>query len=313
MKTIVITGATGLIGRELVGKLAARGDTVIALVRDPARAKPIERDGVELVRADLEHAGPWCDRIDGADAIVHLAGEPIAAKRWDARQKQILRDSRIESGRTIVEAIAKAHAKPSVIVGASGVDYYPFAHGDGEFADDPVTESDPPGDDFLARLCVAWEREVLAAETHGVRAACMRTGIVLAASGGALAQMSTPFKFFAGGKIGSGRQFVSWIHVDDVVAAYIAAIDDARFRGAFNLVAGSVHNAELAQAIGHAMHRPAIVPVPAFALKLAVGELARSILNGRNVVPAKLRELDFAFLHPDLADAVACSLGHGHA
>src|SRR6202012_5432283 len=154
---------------------------------------------------DLEHAGPWCDRIDGADAVLHLAGEPIAGKRWDARQKQLLRDSRIESGRTIGEAIAKAVKKPSVIASASGVDYYPFDHGEGDFAGDPVTEADPPGDDFLARLCVAWEREVLAAETHGVRAVCMRTGIVLAPHGGALDRMALPFKLFAGGRIGSGR------------------------------------------------------------------------------------------------------------
>jgi hypothetical protein len=310
MKTIIITGATGLIGRTLAGKLVARGDKVIALVRDPSRAK---LDGAELVRADLEHAGPWCARIDGADAVVHLAGEPIAGKRWDARQKQILRDSRVESGRTIVEAIAKASHKPAVIVGASGVDYYPFDHGEGEFAGDVVTEADPPGETFLARLCVAWEREVLAAETHGVRAVCLRTGIVLAPHGGALDRMALPFKFFAGGKIGSGRQLVSWIELDDIVAAYLAAIDDARYRGPINAVAGSVTNAEFAHAIGHALHRPAVVPVPAFALKLAVGELAESILNGRNVVPAKLRELGFAFLHADLADALACSLGHKHA
>jgi uncharacterized protein (TIGR01777 family) len=306
---IVITGASGLIGRALVGRLAARGDTIIALVRDPSRAS---LDGAELVRAELEHAGPWCDVIDGADAIVHLAGEPIAGKRWDARQKQILRDSRVESGRTIVEAIAKATRKPAVIVGASGVDYYPFDHGEGDFAGDEVTEIDPPGDTFLARLCVAWEREVLAAEMHGVRAACMRTGIVLAPHGGALAKLSTPFRFFAGGKIGSGHQLVSWIQLDDVVAAYLAAIDDARYRGAINAVAGSVTNADFARAIGRALHRPALVPVPAFALKLAVGELADSILNGRHVVPARLRELGFTFLHPDLADALACSLDHGH-
>jgi uncharacterized protein (TIGR01777 family) len=307
---IVVTGATGLIGRALVQKLAARGDRVIALVRDPSRAK---LEHVELVRADLEHAGPWCDCIDGADAVIHLAGEPIAGKRWDARQKQILRDSRVESGRTIVEAIASAAKKPRAIIGASGVDYYPFDHGEGEFADEPVTEIDPPGDGFLARLCVAWEREVLAAETHGVRAVCMRTGIVLAPDGGALARMTTPFKLFAGGKIGSGRQRVSWIQLDDIVAAYLAAIDDARYRGAINAVAGSVANADFARAIGRVLHRPALVPVPAFAIKLAAGgELAESILNGRNVVPAKLRELGFAFLHPDVADALACSLGHAH-
>jgi uncharacterized protein len=234
---IVITGGTGLIGRALIASLLARGDRVTALVRDRERAR---LPGATIVQADLETPGPWCD---GADAVVHLAGEPIAGKRWDARQKQLLRDSRIETARNLVEAIAKASAKPRVIVGASGVDYYPPALGMNGFDDDPVTEADPPGDDFLARLCVRWEAEIAAASAHGVRTVAMRTGLVLAPGGGALARMAAPFRWFAGGPIGSGRQYVSWIQLDDVIAAYLAAIDDERFAGPINLVAGSVRNA----------------------------------------------------------------------
>jgi hypothetical protein len=304
---IIVTGATGYIGHALVAHLLEREHQVVALVRDPGRAK---LGAARLVRADLEIAGPWCDELDGADAVIHLAGEPVAGKRWDARQKQLLRDSRIETTRSIVEAIAKAAHKPRVLACASGIDYYPFALGLSGFDDDEVTESDPPGDDFLARLCASWEAEARAATSHGVRVCSMRTGLVLGGSGGALARMKRPFEWFAGGRIGSGRQLVSWIHRDDVIAAYIAALDDDRFSGPINLVAGSVRNAELARAIGHALHRPSWVPVPAFALRLAVGELAESILHGRNVVPEKLRRMGFSFAHPDLADALACSVGH---
>jgi uncharacterized protein (TIGR01777 family) len=306
---ILVTGATGFIGAPLVAKLLERGDTVTALVRDPDRARA-KLGAAKLVRAELEAPGAWCDELDGADAVIHLAGEPIAGKRWDARQKQLLRDSRVETARNVVEAIGKASKRPRVLVGASGVDIDPHALGVVDFDDDPVTEADPPGDDFLARLCVRWEAEIAAAERFGVRTASMRTGLVLAAGGGALARMATPFALFVGGRIGNGRQLVSWIHRDDAIAAYIAALDDDRFVGPINLVAGSVRNAELARAIGRALHRPSWVPVPAFALRLAVGELAESILHGRNVVPDKLRRLGFSFAHPDLTDAIACSLGH---
>ena len=304
---VVVTGATGYIGQPLVAHLLGRDHRVVALVRDPDRAK---LGAATLVRADLETPGSWCDELAGADAVIHLAGEPIAGKRWDAQQKQLLRDSRIETTRTIVEAIAKAREKPRVLACASGVDYYPFALGVDDFDDDEVTETDPPGDDFLARLCTSWEAEARTATAHGVRVCAMRTGLVLGGGGGALARMKQPFAWFVGGRIGSGQQFVSWIHRDDVVAVYAAALEDERYTGPINLVAGSVRNAELARAIGHALRRPAIVPVPAFAIRLAVGELAESLLHGRNVVPARLRELGFGFAHPDLADALACSHGH---
>jgi uncharacterized protein len=300
---VAITGATGFIGRPLVAALQARGDEVVAFTRDPARAGLL---GVRLVEADLEQAGPWQDAIAGCDAVINLAGEPVAGKRWDARQKQRLRDSRVETTQNLIAAIAKAEVRPRVLVSASGADYYPFAMAEvADFDDDEVTEADPAGEDFLARLCKAWEAEAVTAEPLGVRVVTMRTGLVLGAHGGALAKMTTPFKLFAGGRIGSGRQWMTWIHLDDAVAAYLAALDDARYRGPINLVTDSIRNAEFSKQLGRVLHRPSWLPVPAFALRAAVGEIAETLLNGRRVVPAKLRELGFAWKHPELREALA--------
>jgi len=301
---IGITGATGFIGKPLVAALQARGDEVVAFTRDPARA---QLQGVRLVQADLEQTGAWQDAVAGLDAVINLAGEPIAGKRWDARQKQRLRDSRVETTQNLVEAIAKAEPRPRVLVSASGADYYPFAIADvSGFDDDEVTEADPAGEDFLGRLCKAWEAEAFTAEPLGVRVVTMRTGIVLG-HGGALAKMTTPFKLFAGGRIGSGQQWMAWIHLDDAVAAYLAAIDDARYRGPINLVTDSIRNADFAKQLGAVLHRPSWLPVPAFALKAAVGELAEALLQGRRVVPARLRELGFVWKHPELGEALAAT------
>ena len=300
---VAVTGATGFIGTALVEKLRGRGDAVTVLTRDPDRARRTLGD-VTAIRAGLEGPGEWWAAIDGIDGVVHLAGEPIAGKRWDARQKQIIRDSRVESTRSIVEAIAKAAVKPKVLVSASGADYYPFAIGMTDFDDDAVIESDLAGDTFLSRLCRDWEKEALAAETLGVRVVCMRTGLVIGPGGG-LGKMTTPFKLFVGGRIGSGRQWMSWIQRDDAVAAYVAALTDGRYSGPINLVTDSVRNAQFAHTLGKVLHRPSWLPVPAFALRAAVGELSEAILNGRRVVPKRLLDLGFTWSHRDLADALA--------
>jgi uncharacterized protein (TIGR01777 family) len=278
---IVVTGATGFIGHALVAHLRARGDEVV----------PLSRSG----GADLELQGPWMDAIDGADGVVHLAGEPIAAKRWDARRKQIIRDSRVEGTRNLVLAIERARMRPRVLASASGVDYYAYDSGPSGFDDDEVTEADPPGDEFLARVCRDWEAEARGAETHGVRVAILRCGLVLSRDGGALARMKPP-----AGRIGSGRQWLSWIHRADVVAAYTSALDDDRYRGPINAVTESTRQANFA----HALPGPRFLPVPAFAVRAAVGELAEALLHGRRVVPAKLRELGFAWKHSTLAGAL---------
>ena len=304
---VVVTGATGFIGTSLVAALRAAGHAVTALTRDADRARRVLGDAT-CVTADLQSAGPWTSAIAGAAAIVHLAGEPIAGRRWDARYKQRLRDSRVETTRTLVEAIAAlpAASRPRALIASSGIDYYPFAPDarDTEFDDDEVTERDPPGDSFLARLCRDLEAEARAAEGLGVRVVCMRTGLVLG-PGGALARMTTPFRMFVGGPIGSGRQWVSWIHRDDTVRAYVAAVADDRYTGPINLVTDSIRNADFARALGAALGRPSWLPVPGFALRAALGELADHALHGRRAVPARLRALGFPWTYPTLAAALA--------
>lgn len=303
-RTIAVTGATGFIGTALVAARKAAGDAVVVLSRDADRARRALGD-VTAVTCDLQSPGPWTAALAGAAAIVHLAGEPVAARRWDARQKQRLRDSRVEATRTLVEAIAAlpAQARPRTLIAASGTDYYPFAP-DTEFDDDEVTEAQGPGDSFLSRLCRDWEAEARAASALGVRVVNLRLGVVLG-PGGALARLTTPFRLFVGGPIGSGRQWVSWIHRDDAVRAITAALADDRYTGPINLVTASVRNAELARALGKVLGRPSWLPVPGFAVRAALGELADYVLHGRRVVPRRLQELGFAWTYPDLAAALA--------
>ncbi len=306
---VVITGATGFIGQALVPALLVRGDEVVALSRDAERARAQLGAGVTAVTADLEAPGAWTAALAGAGSVVHLAGEPVAAKRWNARQRQVIRDSRVETTRTIVEAIGALPAgeRPGSLISASGTDFYPFA-GDGvPLDDDEVTEADPPGDTFLARVCRDWEAEAGAAERHGVRVAMMRTGLVLGGGGG-LAKMTTPFKLFAGGPIGSGRQWLPWIHRADAAAAYAAAVHDELYRGPINLVTDSVRNRDFARALGAALHRPSWLPVPGLAVRAVAGELAEYLLHGRRVVPARLRALGFAWQHPALDGALEAAL-----
>lgn len=303
---VVVTGATGFVGAPLVAALAKRGDAVIALVRDAARAKERLGDAADVVAAELETPGAWQQRLAGADAIVNLAGEPIAAKRWDARQKQVIRDSRVESTRVLVEAIAALAegARPRVLVTASGIDYYPAA-APGYDDEDEVTEADPPADTFLGRVCRDWEREAAVAEPLGVRVARLRLGMVLAPGGGALARMTAAFRKHAGGKLGSGRQWVSWIHRDDVIGIVLAALGDAAYTGPLNAVAPeTIRNAQLAKALGLALAKPSWLPAPGFAIKLALGEFAEAVLTGRRAVPKRLSEIGYAWKHPTLAEAL---------
>jgi uncharacterized protein (TIGR01777 family) len=305
---VLITGATGMIGVPLVKVLKDRGDQVIALSRDAARAKAKLGD-VTCVTAELENPGPWCDELGNADAVIHLAGEAAGDKRWDAQQKQRIRDSRTESTRVIVEAIGKlpVDKRPKILLSASGVDYYPYAIiGLGDEED--VTEIDPPGEEFLARVCRDWEKEAFVAESLGLRVAAMRIGLVLGA-GLAMRRLTKPFRWFVGGRIGSGEQWLSWIDVRDVVSLFVKALDDERYRGPINAVTESVRQREFAKLVGKAVHRPSFMPAPGFGVKIIAGEFAEVILNGRRVVPAKLKKLGFVFEHADLAaslrDAVA--------
>jgi hypothetical protein len=311
-KRVFITGGTGFIGSGLVAALCERGDEVIVLSRDAARARAGLPAGAVAVEGDPGlGGGPWQRHLAGVDAVVHLAGAPVAARRWDAHYKQILRDSRVESTRHVVEGIAALPEaeRPRVLVSASGADYYPGFDGGGVGDDDDITERAPAGDSFLARVCVSWEAEARAAEASGVRVVCMRTPLVLG-HGGALERMLLPFKLFAGGPVGHGKQWVTWIHIEDAVRAYLFAIDEPSLRGPVNMSAPEpVRFKALAGALGKTLRRPSWLPVPGFAVKAAVGELSEYLLLGRRAVPAALLAHGFAFRYPTLEPALRDLLG----
>jgi uncharacterized protein len=307
---VFFTGGTGFIGSALVAALRERGDAAVVLTRDPGKARRRLPAGVELVEGDPTEAGAWQQSLAGCSAVINLAGASLGARRWNAHYKQILRDSRVDSTRFVVEGIGALDPadRPGVLLSASGTDYYPFADdldAVGRDEDEPVTEEIAPGDSSLARLCRAWESEARAAELHDVRVVLMRTAVVLGEAG-ALDKLSLPFKFFAGGRVGSGTQWFSWIHLRDVVRAYLFALDTPGLGGAVNLVApGNVRNAELARALGAAMHRPSWIPVPGFAVRAAVGEFADYVLHGRRAVPARLEQAGFRFDFPEIDAALA--------
>ena len=297
---ITITGATGVIGAALVRELSARGDEVIALSRNPERARAAL--GVDAVAWDplAEPAPPVA--LSGRDAIVHLAGENVA-QRWTGEHKRAIRDSRVIGTRNLVAGLRDAEERPGVLVSGSAVGYY------GPHGDEPIDEDAPPGQDFLAQVCVEWEREAQAGAELGLRVAQMRTGVVLDAQGGALAKMLPPFRLGLGGPVAGGRQYMAWIHGEDVTGLLMAALDDDRWIGPFNTTAPDpVTNAAFARALGRALHRPALAPVPGLAIKLRYGEMAEIITTGARVLPAKALVLGYQFRYPMLAEALAAAL-----
>jgi uncharacterized protein (TIGR01777 family) len=243
-------------------------------------------------------SGPWASVLEGAAALINLSGESLAAKRWSPARKAQLRDSRIRATRSLAAALKTTTTPPPVFVSGSAVGYY------GASDDTPLTETSPAGNDFLAQLCQDWEREALAAARPDVRIVLLRTGIVLERSGGALPQMMLPFRFFAGGKIGSGRQYVSWIHRLDWIEIVRWLVQAPEVSGPVNATAPEpVTNKTLTKAIGRAMRRPALVPVPRFALKIVVGELADSLLTGQRALPAVAQKNGYHFRYPDIDQA----------
>ena len=295
---IVIAGGSGLLGTRLADACAAEGHTVVILTRGRGSHTPAGRERVDWT-PDGE-SGSWAARIDGADAVINLAGESIAGKRWSAAQKQRILESRVLATRSLATAIARAATPPRVFVSGSAVGYY------GPRDDEPVTEITPAGSDFLARVCVEWETEAQRAASARTRVVCIRTGLVLSLRGGALPQMLPPFRFGAGGPVGSGRQYWSWIHIDDWVEVARWAITNGGVSDAINVTAPEpVSNAEFARALGRAMHRPAFMPAPAFALRLLLGEMADGLLlSGQRAIPAKATRLGFTFKYARLDDAL---------
>lgn len=300
MMRVTVTGATGLIGTRLVAALRERGDEVTVLSRAPDRARAAL--GVDAVAWDPSEPAP-ASALNGRDGVVHLAGEPVA-QRWTEKARRRIRESRSAGTANLVAGLRAAQPRPGVLVSASGIDYY------GARGDEPVDESAPAGHDFLAEVVTAWEAAADAAGELDVRVVKLRTAAVLDRSGGALAKMLPPFRLGVGGPVAGGRQYMPWIHVDDLVGMYLAALDDPRWSGPVNACAPeSVTNREFSKALGRALHRPALAPVPALALKLLYGDMARIVTAGRRAVPARATELGYDFRHPDLDEALRSALG----
>jgi uncharacterized protein (TIGR01777 family) len=295
---VTLTGATGLIGGKLVAALHERGDEVTVLTRDPGKAGR----GVQPYAWDPQAGPAPAAALEGRDAVVHLAGEKVD-QRWSGDAKRRIHDSREQGTRNLVEGMRAASERPGALVSSSAVGYY------GPHGTEPVPETTPPGDDFLARVCVTWEGEAAKAGELGVRVVHVRTGVVLAHGGGALSKMLPFFKTGVGGPVAGGRQYMPWVHVDDVVGIYLQAIDDGRWSGPVNATAPEpVTNATFSKALGRVLHRPAILPVPAFAIRLLYGEMAEIVTNGQNAVPERTTALGYRHRHPDLDQALKSAL-----
>ncbi len=306
---ILITGGTGLIGRALSADLAADGHDVIVLSRSPERAQDLPA-AVRAERWDARTADGWAHLADGADAIVNLAGANLAGtsfipSRWTVDRKRIIRESRIQAGQAVVEAVEQVGTKPSVVIQASGIGYYGFT------GDERLDEDASPGDDYLAQLASRdWEPSTEALEGMGVRRVIIRTGAVLDRHEGALPRLLLQYQLFVGGPIGGGKQWLSWIHLADEVAAIRFLIERQDASGPFNLTAPEPKtNAEFGRALGRVMGRPSFMPIPAFPLRWALGEISSVVLEGQRVIPRKLLDLGFEFRFPVAEAALKDVLG----
>jgi uncharacterized protein (TIGR01777 family) len=298
---VALTGASGFIGSRLVAQLVDRGDSVVALSRDPERARA--RLGVEAAGPDPATGTVPAEVLSHVDALVNLAGEPVA-QRWTSGAKQRIRASRVDRTQRLVAALGEADPRPRVIVSASAAGYY------GDRGAEELDESAPPGNDFLAALCVDWERAADGASGLGVRVVKIRTGVVLDRKGGALKQMLPPFRAGLGGPVAGGRQYISWISLDDIAAIYLSALSDDAWSGPINASAPSpATNAEFARSLGRALKRPAVLPVPALALKALYGEMSSVVTASQRMVPRRALEFGYEFAHPQLDDALRAALG----
>ncbi len=290
----LITGATGLVGKHLVGRI----EDAVVLSRNPDEAR--RRLGKVEAHAWNPEGGPApAEAIRDVEVVFNLAGEPVFEGRWTEEKKRRIRDSRVVGTRNLVSAIAASESRPKVLVSASAVGYY------GDRGDEELDERSSAGDGFLAEVCVEWEREAMAAEQLGVRVVCVRIGVVLAPNGGALAAMLTPFRMGVGGRLGSGRQWMPWVHIKDLAGMMLHASRNDVIRGPMNGVAPRpVTNADFTRALANAVHRPALLPVPRIALRLALGEVSDILLASQRVFPKVAEQSGYAFEHPDLGGAL---------
>ena len=298
-KRIVVTGATGLIGRKLVRALIQRGDNVIVFSRDAEKAKSFFPKAMESVEWNYQHPEQWKYKIENSDAVVHLAGVNLFAKRWNDEFKKSIIESRQVSTMNLADAIKSCDKKPEVFISASGIGYY------GDCGETVLNENSAKGNDFLADVCEVWENESVNVEESGVRSVQIRTGLVLSTEDGALKQMLPPFKFFIGGYLGNGKQWASWLHIDDIVEIYLHAIDNSSLTGSLNATAPNpIRMKEFAQTLARVLHRPSLFPVPKFILRLVVGEASEVVLASQRIDVKKLVESGYKFKFEILEDAL---------
>lgn len=296
---VAVLGATGFIGRALVRTLLERGDDVLALTRRPEAAQRALGQQIKTVRWTPEYDPAWGEEIEGYDGVVNLAGEPIFGRRWTQKQKQLILKSRAESAAGIIKALRRADHRPDVLINASAIGYY------GPRGDEEIDEMTPPGEGFLADVCRAGEEQAEDDDTENVRTVRVRIGMVLGPEGGALSRMVTPFKMFLGGPLGSGRQWVSWIHIDDLVGIFLWALENPQVEGPLNGTAPQpVTNREFARTLGRILGRPSWIPTPGIALRLIFGEAADVILQGQRVLPHRVLEMGYGFRFTSLSQAL---------
>jgi uncharacterized protein (TIGR01777 family) len=300
---IILTGGSGLIGRALTEDLIQAGHEVVILSRNPENVRDL-LGGASVVAWDGKTNAGWVELAEETDAIVNLAGESIAGdgfipSRWTAERKRRIRQSRIDAGKAVVDAVKATNHKPEVIIQSSAVGYY------GPHADEIINEDFPVGTDYLASICADWEAATEAIEEQGVRRVIIRTGLVFTAQGGIFARLQLPYKLFVGGPMGSGDQYYSWIHVQDMIAAIRFLIGNKSAQGAFNMTAPNpVTSRQFGKTLGKVMRRPSVVPVPGFAMKIALGEVSMTALEGQRVIPKRLLDMGFEFKYPELEEAL---------
>jgi hypothetical protein len=299
---VFLTGGTGLVGNRLIQHLQKRQDKVVLLTRRPEVARQKFGPTVSVVEGDPTKPGPWMDSVAECDAVINLAGENVFARRWSDDFKNLMCESRIKATENVVQALTKnrsANGAARTLVNASAIGYYGF-HDDQE-----LTEESPPGIDYLAKLCVDWEQAAHAAESAGVRVVMVRIGVVLDKEGGALAKLLTPFKLFVGGPAGSGKQWMSWIHHEDLIGIFLLALDRPEASGPMNGTGPNpLTNKEFSRALGRALHRPSFFPTPAFGLRMMLGEVADVVVKGQKVLPKKALSLGYKFQFPQIDAAL---------
>jgi hypothetical protein len=299
---VVVTGATGFVGQVIVKKLLASGHEVVVLTRNVAKAAILLGNDCKYFQWNDSHSVPPVEALEGTDGVINLMGETIS-KRWDEQQKKKIYHSRIDGTRRLVEAIEKLSKKPKVFVSTSAVGIY------GNRDSEEVTESSSLANDFLANVCKDWENEANKAKNHGMRVVIVRVGVVLGKGSAALSKMLPVFKLGAGGPVGSGKQYMSWIHVEDLANIYIEALNDSTYQGVYNGTSPNpATNKDFSHTLGRVLSRPAFAPAPGFMMKLIFGEMSQILLEGQKVLPKKIREKNFRFRYPTLEMALTESV-----